>query len=246
MEYNQRVYRFWHRQDDLVHFNVTYQETDLDIGILKEKFNPALVHEIWAVVRRERLHLEKYLATNPDFLHTLEPYTVKAGAPGLARTMADAGRRAGVGPMAAVAGTFAELVGRWLVGFSREVVVENGGDIYLRSGKARRIGIFAAQSPFSNRIALLIRPHQTPTGICTSSGTVGHSYSLGRADAVVVLAPSVALADAVATATANRVNVPADLELAVDYAMGIAGVTGAIAIMEDRLAVRGQVELVPI
>lgn len=246
MEYNQRVYRFWHRQDDLVHFNVTYQETDLDIGVLREKYNSSLVNETWTLVRRERLQLEKYLAMDRDFLHTFEPYTVNDEAPVLARTMADAGRRAGVGPMAAVAGAFAELVGRWLAGFSREVVVENGGDIYLRSGKPRRIGIFAARSPFSNRIALLVKPHQTPTGICTSSGTVGHSHSLGRADAVVVLAPSVALADAVATATANMVNATDDLEPAVDYAMSIAGVTGAIAIMEDKLAARGQVELVPV
>jgi ApbE superfamily uncharacterized protein (UPF0280 family) len=245
LEYTRRVYRYWHRQDDLAHFNITCRETDLDIGIQREKLTSDLISQTRDLVRHERARLEEYLVRDPGFLSSLEPYQALPGAPDIARSMAVAAGKAGVGPMAAVAGAFAELVGRWLTKFSGDVAVENGGDIYLRTGKKRRIGVFAARSPFSNRIALLIKPHQTPLGICTSSGSVGHSLSFGQADAMVVLAPSVILADAVATASANLVKTPADLEKAVNYALGIAGVTGALAIMGDRLAVRGEVELVP-
>lgn len=228
-----------------MHFNITYQETDLDIGIQRGKLTADLVSQTYELVKQERGRLEEYLARDPGFLNSLEPYQAQPDAPEMARSMAAAAGRAGVGPMAAVAGSFAELVGRWLTKFSGEVVVENGGDIYMRTGKNRSIGVFAARSPLSNRIALLIKPHQTPLGICTSSGTVGHSLSLGQADAMVVLAPSVMLADAVATAAANLVKTPSDVEKAVNFAIGIAGVTGALAIMGDRLAVQGEVELVP-
>jgi hypothetical protein len=125
------------------------------------------------------------------------------------------------------------------------VIVENGGDIYIRSGRVRKIGIFAGESPFTNRVALEIQPHQTPLGVCTSSGTVGHSLSLGRADAVVILAPSAPLADAVATAAGNLVQDERDLEKAVNFALGIKSVTGALAIKNDQLAAAGKIKLVP-
>jgi ApbE superfamily uncharacterized protein (UPF0280 family) len=99
--------------------------------------------------------------------------------------------------MASVAGFFSEKVGKFLAHYSRDVIVENGGDIWMKSNRIRRVGIFAGSSPFSQRIGLEIGPKRTPLGICTSSATVGHSLSFGKADAVVILAPSAILADAV-------------------------------------------------
>ncbi len=120
--------------------------------------------------------------------------------------MAAAAQTAGVGPMAAVAGAIAECVGRELLEFSPEVIVENGGDIFLKVSHRRTVGIFAGDSPLTGRIGIQIEARDTPLGVCTSSGTVGHSLSFGRADAVVVLAPAAALADAAATAIGNRVS----------------------------------------
>lgn len=245
MKYNERLYRKLFRQDDLVHFQVVVRQTDLDIGVRRERFTLELARWVEGIVQKQRVLLEKYIEEDPDFINSLTSYELKPGAPPIAIDMAEAAMKAGVGPMAAVAGAFAQYVGRALTMRSKDVIVENGGDIYLRSTRQRRIGIFAGQSPLSNRLAIEIRPEDTPIGICTSSGTVGHSLSFGTADAVVILSPSAVLADAVATAAGNMVQSEEDIQRAVEYAMGISGVTAALVIKGDRLAVQGKLKLVP-
>ena len=71
--------------------------------------------------------------------------------------------------------------------FSPEIIIENGGDIYLRSFKDKIIGIYAGSSPLTGRFGLEIAGADTPLGICTSSGTVGHSLSHGKVDAAIAL-----------------------------------------------------------
>lgn len=245
MDYRERVYRQDHRQEDLVHFQLSVKETDLDIGVRKERFSPELVKWIEETIKVCRRPLEDYIQRDPDFVNSLIPYEVLPDAPLIVRIMAEAGRLAGVGPMAAVAGAVSEWVGKEIAKRSRDVIVENGGDIFMRTSRIRRVGIFAADSPLSNRVAIEIRPEQTPLGICTSSGKVGHSLSFGQADAVVVLSPSVALADAVATAGGNSVKSLDDLEKTLEFAAGIEGVTGMVIIKDDRLAAWGNVKLIP-
>lgn len=246
MIYNDRTYRRHHRQDDLVHFTVKVKETDLDIGVRRERFSPGLAQLAEKAVLDCRLPLEKYIASDPNFASSLSPYEPLDGAPPIAVEMHTFAKIAGVGPMAAVAGAVAEHVGKILSKHSKDVIVENGGDIYIRTSRIRRIAVFAGPSPLSNRIAIEIGPHQSPLGICTSSGTVGHSISFGKADAAVVLSPSTVLADAVATATGNLVRNLNDLQRAVDFASGIEGVTGVVVIKGDRLVAWGRVKLVPI
>jgi len=166
--------------------------------------------------------------------------------PLVVKEMCEATSFAGVGPMAAVAGFFAERVGLFLSRISTDVLVENGGDIWLKSNHPRKVCIYAGTSPFSQRIGLEIKPEVTPIGICTSSGTVGHSLSFGKADAMVILAPSAVLSDAVATAACNMVKNEADLAKAVEWAVNIPGVQGALAILGDKIAVQGAVELIPL
>lgn len=244
-EYVDRTYRLLHSQKDLAYFRVLIKETDLDIGVSRDKLTVALIKETNNEVMSVRSQLEQYIRRDELFLRTLKPHQPARDAPKIVRVMAEAGAVAGTGPMAAVAGAIAQHVGEYLAKRSREVIVENGGDIYIRSGRVRKIGIFAGESPFTNRVALEIQPHQTPLGVCTSSGTVGHSLSLGRADAVVILAPSAPLADAVATAAGNLVQDERDLEKAVNFALGIKSVTGALAIKNDQLAAAGKIKLVP-
>jgi ApbE superfamily uncharacterized protein (UPF0280 family) len=157
--------------------------------------------------------------------------------------MAEATATAGVGPMAAVAGAIAEAVGQELLRFSDEVIVENGGDIFIKSSEERLIGLYAGESSLSGKVAFAISPEQTPLGVCTSSGTVGHSFSFGKADAVVAFAASTALADAAATAIGNRVSTADDIEGALDYAQTIEGLSGVAIVKDDRLGLRGQVRL---
>jgi len=123
---------------------------------------------------------------------------------------------------------------------------KRGGDIFLQIRRPRLVGIFAGLSPFSHRLAVEIDPQWGPVGVCTSSGTVGPSYSAGRADAALVLAPSAALADAAASAVGNVVQTLEDVERGVEVARSIKGVSGVVVIKEDRLAVWGKIKLVPL
>ncbi|MCL5779721.1 MAG: UPF0280 family protein [Firmicutes bacterium] len=245
MDYTERTYRSLHRQGDLVHFQVAVRETDLDIGVRRERFSPELVRRVEELVKKERSALEEYIKRDPVFKTSLVPHATGDGAPQMAVDMAGAARLAGVGPMAAVAGAFAQWVGKALARHSRDVIVENGGDIFIKTARPRKVGIFAGPSPFTHRIALEIQPGQTPLGICTSSGTVGHSVSFGKSDAVVILSPSTPLADAVATAAGNLVQSEDDVQRAVDFAAAIPGIVGALAIKGEKLAAWGQIKLVP-
>ncbi|ACX52530.1 ApbE family lipoprotein [Ammonifex degensii KC4] len=246
MPEKRRVYRAWLRQEDLTFFEVKVKETDLLLGVRRERFSPSLVWKVEKLVREQRQLLEEYLRRDPAFATALTPHQVLPDAPPIAWAMAEAARLVGVGPMAAVAGAFADLVGKYLGRFSREVVVENGGDIYLKSTRQRTVGIYAGNSPLSSRVALAIPANLTPLGICTSSGTVGHSLSFGKADAAVVLASTATLADAAATALGNRVQTPEDIEEALSFIQKIPGVLGAVVIIGKHLGVWGKARLVPL
>jgi uncharacterized protein len=153
--------------------------------------------------------------------------------------MAQAGQQAGVGPMASVAGCLAEMVGESLLGLSTEVIIENGGDIYLASTKPRIIGVYAGDSKFSGRLSLEITPEEMPAGICSSSGTIGHSVSLGKADTCLVKSRSAALADAYASTIGNMVRTKADLTAALEKAKSLPGLDGVLVIIENEMGVWG-------
>jgi ApbE superfamily uncharacterized protein (UPF0280 family) len=140
--------------------------------------------------------------------------------------------------MAAVAGAIAEHVGADLLADTSDVIIENGGDLFIATTKKRRIGTFAGTSSFSGKIFFDI-PSDTRLGICTSSGTVGYSFSYGRADAVTVIAPSAALADAAATAVCNRIVKPEDIEGALAFARQVPGVSGVLAVIGEDMGMWG-------
>jgi len=231
---------------DLATFEIKIKETDLLISLTPEAITPEIKDRIAQYTFFLRNELESYIQEDPEFFHTLSPHLVRPGAPEIAFQMAKCANLVGVGPMAAVAGGFAQMVGEYAGRFSREVIVENGGDIYLKSSKTRKVGIFAGTSPFSKRIAVKIHPTKKSIGICTSSGTVGPSLSLGKADAAVVLAKSAFLADACATAVGNKVTNPEDFDRAIEFVRKIKDVTGVLLIKDDKMAVWGDVEIAPL
>ena len=239
--YQERLYRNLVSTEGLVAFEVKVRETDLQI--LASRALTTLASE---AVLRCRSQLEQYIAANPLFLKALTPLPPDPVAPAIVREMLRAAKAAGVGPMAAVAGAVAEFVGRELLaaGGAAEVSVENGGDIFLARQGECVVGIFAGPSPLSNRIGLRIAPGRMPLGICTSSGTVGHSLSFGKADAVTVLAQSTALADAAATRLGNEVKSVRDMDHVMAVARTIAGVQGVVVVKDDKLGAWGEVELV--
>ena len=195
------------------------------------------------LVLRHRIPLERYLEGCPDFVHSMVPWPEDPLAPPIVKTMIAASKKAGVGPMAAVAGTIAEFVGRDLLSLSKDVIVENGGDIFIHANFPLVAAIFAGKSPLSGKLGLRIYSPECPLAVCTSSGTVGHSVSLGRADAAVVISRSAALADAAATAIGNRVSDKRDIEGAVGFAKEIEGVLGAVVILGKEIGFWGDVDL---
>ena len=233
-----RTYRHWIEDKDLVPFNLTVKETDLYI-----RASSNLKRKAHRLVLKHRQQLETYIEHHPAFLTSIEPLPTPEDAPHIVKQMMAAAQNTGVGPMASVAGAIAENVGKELLPFSPEIIIENGGDIYLKSLKKRTIGIFAGKSPFTGKIGLKINAQDTPLGICTSSGTVGHSLSLGKADAVVVLAESATLADAAATAIANRVIQPDDITSAIEFGKSINGLAGIIIIKDANIGIWGEVKL---
>ena len=236
--YQPRTYRNWVKNKDLVSFKVIIEETDCYISA-----NSNLATKARRLIQKYRSQLIKYISSHPLFLTTLEPFTAEEYAPLIVKAMCKAGEQASVGPMAAVAGAVAHFAGEELAAFSQDIIIENGGDIYLRSIQERIIGIYAGQSPLNGKIGIVIPAKDTPLGISTSSGTVGHSLSFGKADAVVVLAETAILSDAVATAIGNLIIIPADIPAGIARAQKIDGVRGILIIKGDELGVWGTVQL---
>jgi len=239
--YQPRFYRSWTKDKGLVSFNVVVKETDLYVRARRNLRGKTL-----KAISKYRAVLERYIERHPEFLAALEPVEVEEDAPQIVKAMATAAAGVGVGPMASVAGAIAESVGRDLLPFSPEVIVENGGDIFLKTRERRLIGIYAGDSAFTGKMALEIQPQETPLGVCTSSGTVGHSLSFGKADACIVLSPSTPLADAAATAIGNLTVEANDITRGIDFAKGVEGIRGLVIIKGDRMGVWGKVKVVPV
>ena len=241
--YVERTYRAL-VDDDLFSCFVKIKDTDLHIQADQEVSDVA-----FDLALQFRLQIETYIEQRPEFLPSLIPLAPDILAPPIVKDMLTAGAMAGVGPMAAVAGALAEYVGKALVHRGcREVMVENGGDIYCHRTEECTVAIFAGQSPLSLQVGIKLPASMLPVGICTSSGTVGHSLSFGKADAVAVIAQSTALADAVATRLGNEVGVAssadAGIKRALQVGQSIEGVQGVVVICGESIGAVGNVELV--
>lgn len=238
--YRQRDYRCGLDTGNLSSFEVKVRETDLQIFATK---NVQIQAEEQVIFLRNQL--ENYIASHPHFLDSLSPVTADPLAPPIVKKMMLAGEIAGVGPMAAVAGVISEMVGRHLLTIDgvHEVIIENGGDIFLCREKDSTVAIYAGESPLSGKVGLRIEAKNMPLGICTSSGTIGHSLSLGQTDSVTVLSLSTPLADAVATRLGNEVVKSSDIGKALGIAAGIKGIIGVVIMLDEELGVWGQVEL---
>lgn len=237
--YEPRFYREW-TSNRYKKFTVSYQETDLLIYAPKK-----LVEETYEEVRRLRKSLDYYINSHPAFLSSFVPLDIYGNAPDEVKVMAEMSARVGVGPMAGIAGLFAERIGCYLLDYTDEVIVENGGDIFLSLNEDSRIGLYAGKgSPFSDKLAIKVFPRQKPLGICTSSGRLGPSFSKGKADAVTVVSSSTILADTAATAACNRVKNRDDIAETINWLKGIEGIIAAVIMMDDQLGVWGDIELI--
>lgn len=197
---------------------------------------------------QRRKELERFARWHPYFLVTFESYQVEEAEVGndsisaVVRRMMKSAEKFGLGPMSAVAGTLAEFaVYAMRDAGATYAMVDNGGDVALISDREILVGIYAGESPFSNKIALKIKSSASMVGICTSSGTVGHSISFGHADAATVISNSASLSDAAATALCNSVSDAQSISKAFQSISHVEGIEGALVIYEDKLATWGRI-----
>lgn len=235
-----RTYRDFGPRYRFTSFRVTVESSDLYV-----RAQTRLESQTEQLIRRCRAQIEAAIQRRPEFLTAVEPIEEHPDDGPVPRSMVRAARKAGTGPMAAVAGAVAEFVGHGLLEYSDEVIVENGGDVFLKVNYTPVVGIHAGDSPLSGRIGIKPGPSPLPLGVCTSSGRIGHSMSDGIADCATVLSRNTALADAVATAMGNRIHGPSDLQPAVEWALGIRGVDAALIVLGETIAAKGNFELVP-
>lgn len=217
------------------HFEIG--ETAVNI-IAEERFIPAAEASIF----RSREEIIRFALSDPFFLVTLEPYEPPSFAPPIVRRMCEVSRKAGVGPMAAVAGIIAEEAVRAMMAEGADhAIVDNGGDIAMKLKVPVEIGIYAGDH-YKRKIGFRCEPREGIFGICTSSGKIGHSISFGISDAATVVAEDVALADACATLLGNLIKSDDEevVRAALDKVCSIEGVEGTMVIVEGKVALKGR------
>lgn len=193
-------------------------------------------------IRYHRTALERFIASDPFFKSTLEPYDCPDNAPEVVQRMVTAGNTMGIGPMSAVAGTIASLAVEAMADAGATfAIIDNGGDIALINDRPVTIGVYAGASPVKD-LAFKIPACKNITGICTSSGTVGPSISFGMADAAIIFSDDVALADAAATALGNATAIGKDaVEKAFDAVKIVSGIKGAVVIQGEYIGMWGAI-----
>lgn len=224
---------------------LSVQESDLWIGVDPESWRPGMEAVARLALLEARNHLEGY--ANERFLTSFLPLPNDPSAPPIVRALLKAGSAAGTGPMAAVAGAVAEYVGRKLINsfHCKEIVIENGGDLWLSFIKPLDIAIYAGDSPVSGMLGVELDPVLSPCGLCTSSGTVGPSLSFGYADAAVILCADAAVADAWATATGNMIQTADDIAPVLVRLKNRTEILGALIVVGDRIGIQGRLRLKP-
>jgi ApbE superfamily uncharacterized protein (UPF0280 family) len=245
--YQERFYRNAVNSTRFYYFRVVVLETDLWIGIGHEP-DATLRYELEEIIRQYRSEIENYGNTYRPFFDSLIPIPINNAMPLTVSEMCEAVQRPGVGPMAAVAGVMAERIGRSLEAKfpDSEIIVENGGDIWAKFHAPLTIRIDAGKSDFTGKLGILLPPDLSPCGICTSSGTVGHSLSFGKADAVTIVSKNASLADAWATSICNKIQTSRDLNLLSDVFQNEDQIVACLAIIENKIAAVGAIELIPL
>ena len=229
-------------------FSSVHRESDLLVGVSHHSYHPHME----SVCRKEQLRvytmLSKHIARYPGFASSLDPLPIPEGG-GLAHeleTMYRSGSASGTGPMSSVAGLFAQSTGR-AIGRSAgdqsaafEVMIENGGDLYVRNLEDLVVVVHAGDVALSGKLGLVIPPGEW--GICTSSGTQGHSFSMGKADALTIVSRDAPLADAWATALANQVKGREDILPLLEWVAEIPEILLCVVIAGGEMGIRGEIE----
>lgn len=190
--------------------------------------------------------IETAIVGETNFEKSLVPLKAGKDSPRTIKEMCSAGEVFSVGPMASIAGALCDHLAKSLTDRCSFLMIENGGDVYIKSNGPLEVGIFTKNAYFKDKLTLLIEAEQTPCGICSSSGSFGHSLSLGKSDLVTVLSRTATIADAAATAIANTINSEEDIDKAIARFKEYREVEGLIIIRNKRIGLWGKLQLAPV
>jgi len=234
------------RQGRFNSFVVSYKQSDLWIGVNPIECSDELKSFALDELKNLWDKLEDFIDIHSIIQKSLSPIEIPKNSPSEITKMIQSGNKAGIGPMSSVAGFFSEYIGKLIENkyHPEEIIVENGGDIYLNVKDKITISIFAGNSPLSEKIGIKIPASKTPLGICTSSGKFGPSLSSGNADAVMIICSDTAQSDAFATAFGNKVKSPTDIESTLQETEKFTEILSAIIICDDKIGIRGKFEIV--
>jgi ApbE superfamily uncharacterized protein (UPF0280 family) len=235
---NREIYRNRVKNKEEFSYRVSYKNTEFIISS-----NRDIKDYIEGPLRDIYRDLEFVVEKDPSFLKSLSPVKLKEFYPDTISRMCELSSEFDVGPMAAVAGTVNEYIASFIPDSVENLFIENGGDVYIRSRYDVRTLIYVDNPFFKDSLLIKIKASRTPCGLCASSGTFGHSLSLGKCDLAAVLSGSSISADAAATAIANSVANIADIETAINKYRGFDSVLGMLIIKDDRIGIWGEFEL---
>jgi len=112
-------------------------------------------------------------------------------------------------PMAAVAGSIADMVADYLsIAGATKVIVNNGGDIALRLAQHETAAVGVAPIIGGGQTHIIHVKAEDGIGGIATSGLGGRSFTKGIATAAIVAAHRAAIADACATSIANATYTP--------------------------------------
>ncbi len=236
---NRDIYRNRVKNREEFSYRVVYKNTEFIISS-----NSDIREKIEKPLRDIYRDLESVIEKDPSFLKSLSPITPKDFYPPAIKRMCDLSSEFGVGPMAAVAGTVNDYIASRIPVEAGDLFIENGGDVFIRSRRDVITGVYVKNPFFKDSLAIRVRASSTPCGLCSSSGTFGHSLSMGKCDLAVVLSGSSISADAAATAIANSVEKIEDVERTLNEYRGFDSILGILIIKNDRIGLWGEFELV--
>ncbi|WP_320129045.1 UPF0280 family protein [uncultured Sphaerochaeta sp.] len=242
--YESRTYRQKMGSSRFNSLSLSIGESDLWIGYQPSLVDTdSMVHEAARYVRKLRNEILDY----PDktFLSRYTPLENSEPTTALIEAMLKASCCSKTGPMASVAGAIAQALGIYLKEkfLLTEIVIENGGDLYIDVLQELSVKLIAPGNPLSGKLSLVVDVLHSPLGICTSSGKIGHSHSFGKADAVMVACHEASLADAYATAFCNRVQTKLDVQRICNEMNTHADIISAVVLLDDKLALCGELEV---
>jgi ApbE superfamily uncharacterized protein (UPF0280 family) len=239
LDIDRSIYRDFIQSKEKYAWRVTYRFSDLLINSnknIKNKIEKPL-REIYEI-------LDFCIKKNLSFLKSLAPVSIRPYYPSIIKKMCRVCSTFNVGPMAAVAGTVNEYLASFLLKYCDNLIIENGGDLYIKSARDLTIGVYLKNPHFKNKVFIKINLKGKPYGLCSSSSTFGHSLSFGKCDLAVVFARSSMMADAAVTAVANSINRPDDILESINHYKEFSGIKGLLIIKDKKIGIWGNLELV--